>query len=250
MARGRRWTEQELLVALHLYCRLPFGRLHYKNPEIIRFAQLMGRTPGSLAMKLANLASIDPHLDRKGLSSFSRTDRLAWDNMQSDWEGFVKDSERAVQRLLQPGAPLAEQPLPQPQLQEIHDEPFPLPKTPKHTEREQLVKVRSDQSFFRNTVLSAYKRRCCISGLSLETLLEAGHIVPWSEDQNNRLNPHNGLALSALHHKAFDAGLLTIDEQLRVCVSPRVKFVEDDPFRTRALERDTLVLGNGWIELR
>ena len=233
MARGRHWSEQELLVALHLYCRLPFGRLHSRNPEIIRFARLLERTPGSLAMKLANLASIDPGLERKGLCSVSAGDRRAWENMQSDWEHFARESEHAVQLLQQEG-PLTEPQLPQPQ--ELHDEIPVWQKMPEYTEREQLVKVRTEQPFFRNAVLSAYDRRCCISGLSLASLLEASHIVPWSEDRHNRSNPHNGLALSALHHKAFDAGLLTIDEQLRVCISRKVKFVEKDPFRTRALQ--------------
>ena len=52
MVSRRVWTRQELLVAFALYCRLPFGRLHSRNPEIVQFAEAIGRTPSALAMKL------------------------------------------------------------------------------------------------------------------------------------------------------------------------------------------------------
>ena len=58
MKRG--WTRDELLVAFNLYCKTPFGRLHQRNPEIIRLASALGRTPSALAMKLVNFASLDP----------------------------------------------------------------------------------------------------------------------------------------------------------------------------------------------
>mgnify|MGYP006195770007 CR=1 FL=1 len=89
------------------------------------------------------------------------------------------------------------------------------------------VTVRIGQQFFRNAVLSAYNQRCCISGLANPKLLVASHIVPWSQDEANRLNPHNGLALSALHDKAFDLGLITVDEDYRVMVSSQATDVTD-----------------------
>ena len=69
------WREDELLLALNLYSKLQFGQLHSRNPKIIRLAEYMGRTPGSVAMKLCNFASIDPELPRKGLSGASNLDR-------------------------------------------------------------------------------------------------------------------------------------------------------------------------------
>lgn len=44
------WTRDQLLIAFRFYCRTPFGRLHYRNPEIIRLAEVIGRTPSALAM--------------------------------------------------------------------------------------------------------------------------------------------------------------------------------------------------------
>ena len=48
------WTHQQLLVAFNLYCQMPFGKIHFSNPEIIKYAELIGRTPSALAMKLSN----------------------------------------------------------------------------------------------------------------------------------------------------------------------------------------------------
>ena len=60
MPHGRRRSHDELAIAMNLYCRLPFGRLHQRNPIIIDVAKGLGRTPGSMAMKLCNLVSLDP----------------------------------------------------------------------------------------------------------------------------------------------------------------------------------------------
>ena len=69
---------------------------------------------------------------------------------------------------------------------------------------------RVGQRLFRDAVLTAYNARCCITGLAVYRLLVAGHIMPWREDPSQRLNPANGLCLSALHDRAFDIGLITI----------------------------------------
>jgi predicted restriction endonuclease len=62
-----------------------------------------------------------------------------------------------------------------------------------------------------------------MSGLPEKRLLNASHIVPWSKDKANRLNPSNGLCLSAIHDKAFDRGLITLTDDFRVLVSNQLK---------------------------
>lgn len=62
-----------------------------------------------------------------------------------------------------------------------------------------------------------------MSGLSESRLLIASHIVPWSKDKTNRLNPSNGLCLSAIHDRAFDKGLITISDDMKVLVSEELK---------------------------
>src|SRR5580704_9949883 len=54
-----KWTREHFLIALNLYCKLPFGKLHKGNPIIIEIADKMGRSANSLAMKLCNFASLD-----------------------------------------------------------------------------------------------------------------------------------------------------------------------------------------------
>ena len=60
-AAAVKWTREHFLIALNLYCKLPFGKLHKSNRIIIETAAKMGRTPSySLALKLCNFTSLDP----------------------------------------------------------------------------------------------------------------------------------------------------------------------------------------------
>ena len=78
MPRSDLWTRDQLLLALRLYMRLPFGKLHRLNPEIIELAAQIGRTPDALSMKACNFATLDPALQARGirgLSNLSNADR-------------------------------------------------------------------------------------------------------------------------------------------------------------------------------
>jgi len=66
-------------------------------------------------------------------------------------------------------------------------------------------------------------------GLSGPRLLIASHIVPWSKDRKNHLNPRNELCLSALHDKAFDRGLIALDDDFRVILSKDLE-QRNEPF--------------------
>ena len=67
--------------------------------------------------------------------------------------------------------------------------------------------------------MGIYDSKCCISGLNIPRLLAASHIIPWSDDKKNRLNPENGLCLNHLHHSAFDEGYITITADYKVKIS-------------------------------
>ena len=154
-------------------------------------------------MKLSNIASLDPAITgtgRRGLRSASAADRAMWAEMQEDWEAFAIETRRAVD---------AVQPNPLPPIS---------PAGPTGGERLATVHQRIGQRFFRDALLSAYRGRCCITGLATPELLNASHIVPWRVDRANRVNPRNGLLLSALHDRAFDSGLITIAEDMTVRV--------------------------------
>ena len=225
------WSHDQLLVAFALYCRIPFGRLHKGNPEIIRIAGAIGRTPSALAMKLGNIAGLDPAITstgRRGLPNASASDRSMWDEMHADWERFAVESDRAL------AAAGAAAELGGGTSQDVEGYGAGPVGRDLHAgeERITLTSTRIGQGFFRRAVLSAYDERCCITGLGVPKLLVASHIVPWRLDATNRLNPRNGLALSALHDKAFDAGLITLLPDLTVQVSPRYADLDDRYFTT------------------
>ena len=75
-----------------------------------------------------------------------------------------------------------------------------------------ITKRRKGQDYFRRMILANYGGRCALTGISVPQLLLASHIIPWAEKSHkkDRLNPCNGICLSALYDKAFDKGLFTI----------------------------------------
>lgn len=231
-ATARPWTRAELIVAFKLYWQLPFGRLHQRAPEIVRLAALLDRSPGSVAMKLVNIASLDPAITangRKGLGNASAADRAVWAEFHADWEALALESAQVQQGLAAArGEPI----------EAIEsDDSEAINQVIDHAglNRTSVVQVRLKQAFFRKAVLASDEGRCCITGLSQRRLLVASHIVPWATDAKNRLNPRNGLCLSALHDKAFDAGLLTLSADHRIVMSDAVESLADEPFATTSL---------------
>lgn len=225
MQEGSGWTRQQLLIAFKLYSELPFGRMHSRNPEILRYAELIGRSPSALAMKLTNIASLDPIIrdsGRSGLTGASANDRAMWTEMQSNWEEFVKEIESA-ENVFADSTNYTKKTL------VVEEDELATDYTGYNRSVQTIARI--GQDFFRRAVLSAYKSKCCISGLSEQKLLVASHIVPWSIDPTNRLNPRNGLCLSILHDRAFDLGIITIDENMAVRVCQRFSKRDDAFFR-------------------
>jgi len=206
---NRLWTRDELIIAFNLYCKIPFGQIDQRNSAVIALANVLGRTPASLAWKLANFARLDPALQKRGIkgaSHGSKSEVEVWEAFNNNWDLLAFESERLLADLTG---------------QSVEDmnglDEGELPK--EGLERERLVRVRVNQRFFRSTVLTSYESRCCITGLATPKLLSASHIAPWAKDHNNRMNPRNGLCLNLLHHRAFDEGLITITPEFRVRVS-------------------------------
>jgi len=161
--------------------------MHSRNPEIIKYAELIGRTPSALAMKLTNIASLDPAITstgRKGLQGASAADKMMWEEMQADWEQFVIKSQQAVSAFgatAEFEATISDTSIP--------DEIIDYTGSNKTAQ----TTIRFGQDFFRRSVLGAYNFQCCITGLAVPKLLVASHIVPWRVDAANRLNPKNSL---------------------------------------------------------
>jgi hypothetical protein len=206
-----RWTKSQLQLAFYLYCQLPFGKLHQHNPEVIRLANEIGRTPSAVAMKLVNFASLDPAIrasGRKGLQGASSADLEIWQEFHENWEGLALECARLRKEFVDPAVVDADL-----------GSDAAVPDEFTGETRRTWAELRVKQHFFRRAVLSSYGMTCCMSGATEPQLLVASHIVPWSEDKANRLNPCNGLCLSAIHDRAFDRGLITVTEDYTVVVS-------------------------------
>lgn len=98
------------------------------------------------------------------------------------------------------------------------------------------TKARVNQDFFRDMILADYGTQCCVTGLNVPGVLRASHIVAWKDDTKNRLNPANGLCLSATYDAAFDRHLISFDENYRMVLSPALKeFYSNQAFKTQFL---------------
>lgn len=201
----------------------------------------MGRTPSSIAMKLSNFASLDPKITstgRKGLQGASAQDRSVFAQFYGNWDGLVSAAESFVVATF----PAPEAPTPS-ALAEARRTFRPFEGS---SETERTVIARRGQSFFRNAVLANYDEQCCITGIADQRLLNASHIRPWQSDIENRHNPANGLALSATFDRAFDRGLVTVDQSLNVLISRQLLEKASDrtrahfmPFQGKPIQRPT-----------
>ena len=204
MKEGQKlWTRDELVLAINLYCKLPFGKMHSRNEEIKKLAELIGRTPSSIAFKLGNFASFDPTLKQRGIvgaSNASKLDKQIWDEFYNNWDVALISSEE----LLAKKKHTTIDKLNEVDLRDLNKEGL---------NKERIVKTRINQCIFRKMILATYNNSCCITGINNTQLLVASHIIGWQKDELNRLNPMNGLCLNALHDKAFDNGLITINAE-------------------------------------
>lgn len=209
---GEDWTHEEHLVAFELYNRIPFGTIHMRNPLLHERAALLGRKVGAVSYKLANFARLDPvqqARDIKGMPNGAKGEEAVWMAFARDPEALVLESERLL--ALRLGKSLEE-------FAEIETADLPR----EGIERDAVVRIRVNQSFFRRRILSAYDFRCCVTGLASLPLLTASHILSWAESKEHRLNPKNGLCLNALHDRAFDRHLMWIEDDFVIRFSPHL----------------------------
>src|SRR5436305_7185937 len=164
MAAGRKdWTHDEHILALNLYCKIPFGRQHSRAPEIIELAKLLGRSAGSVALKLNNFSRLDPELQARGIKGMAhgaKGEIDVWREFDASPEALAFESERLLAKFT--GRKLEE-------IAEIDERELPRA----GLKRERLVRVRVNQHFFRATVLAAYDYKCCVTGIAVPELLVA-----------------------------------------------------------------------------
>jgi len=211
---GQKWSEEETILAFYLYCQIPFSKVTKTNPDIIRLANLLGRTPSSVGLKLSNLAHFDPELQNRNISGMGHASRLDEEIAQrfiNNWEELTFAAKQIEASLL---GTSVEQLVPATAVD------LPVGSTVSQT-----IQARVNQQFFRDAVLSSYQNCCCITGIAIPSLLIASHIKPWakSNPRTERTNPSNGLCLNGLHDRAFDQGLITVLPDFTVRVSSKLR---------------------------
>ena len=211
MAERRNWTQSEVKEALALYLVTDFGRIHSRNPDVIGLAGRIGRTPSAVALKLTNLAALDDSLLQKGMANASATDRAVW----AEFLANPSDIEVAYERQVASPA------------YELAEAPAAFDHLGGQTVR--LVPQRRGQAMFREMVLTSYRSRCALTGAEDPRLLNASHILSWSEHPEHRMWPTNGICLNALHDRAFDRHMISFDDDWRMVVSSNL------PTETRRL---------------
>ena len=222
---GKPWARDELILAFDLYCRIPFKATKASNPSVIELAQLLNRSPAGVARKLGNFGAFDPELRKRnivGLAHGSKLDRAVWDEFHEDWTRLVEKADHLRDKLrssIQVPTLVRE-----------------LPRGP--SERIGSAKQRLHQTFFREAVLSSYESSCCITGLTIQETLVASHIIPWSQDENRRADPTNGLCLSATFDRLFDTGHICIETGLVLRCSKQLQRRTDPSIRQLILAYD------------
>lgn len=206
--KSNNWTKEETIIAFNVYCKVPFKKSSKTHPTIIEYANIIGRSPSALNMKIGNFGRLDIELKKQnitGLVNGSKLEEDVWNEFNGNWEKLAFESEELIAKF---------------QNKKIEEaQNIDLTKLPEGKERETIIKARVNQNFFRATILSSYNSKCCITGLSITDFLVASHIKPWSKDKENRVNPHNGLCLNVLHDKAFDKGFITITSDYKILLS-------------------------------
>jgi putative restriction endonuclease len=203
-----KWSREETIVAFNVYCKIPFKSSSKNSPIVIKYAKILGRSPSALNMKIGNLGRLDPELKKQGvvgLSNGSKMEEAVWNEFHGNWDRLVYESELLISKFQnERNKEVLES--------DIQDRVG--------LDEATMVKRRVNQSFFRSAILSSYNSKCCITNLSIRGLLVASHIIPWSIDKMNRVNPRNGLCLNSIHDKAFDKGFMTINADYKVQLSP------------------------------
>lgn len=177
---GKPWERYEYVLVLNQYMKMPFGKMHKGNTDVIALASIMKRTPDSVAMRLVNFASCDPVLANrnvKGLPGGKEQCLPYWMEFCNDRESLIYESEQILAQLQDTS------------IEEKYSEVLHFTKNLKGEIKVREVKTRINQDVFRQMILSLYDNCCAITGINVRELLLASHIKPWAVDVENRLNP-------------------------------------------------------------
>lgn len=209
------WNRDELIVVLDVYLNDEFV-LDSSDPLVKELADLIGRTPGSVVLRLSNYRHLDPN-GSQGMSNVGENAREVWEEYYRNEEQLAIEATQARKRL-------------RGESHETLEEGSNIPET---GERESVRKSRVGQGDFRMVLRARFGDCCLLCDVSRPGLLQAGHILDWSKFEEERGNPDNGLLMCYTHHRAFDLNLFTISEDFELIVNP--EFSDPGEFMERTV---------------
>lgn len=212
--KNRLWTRDELILALNLYLKLPFGKLHSGTSEIIHLAKLINRSASSVAMRLNNFAHVDPYHKQRGIIGLAGGKK----QVEPIWQEFIDNKDELIFESEGILASLEKTSLEKKFVSDLEGLSHL-----KGQDKLREVKTRINQQVFRKIVMANYKNRCAITNLDIPALLVASHIIPWGKNDQERLNPENGICMSPLYDRAFDKGYIGINEKFEILLSKDLK---------------------------
>ncbi|MBK7589739.1 MAG: HNH endonuclease, partial [Bacteroidetes bacterium] len=81
---------EELILAFNLYLKIPFSKISSRNKGVIHLANIVVRTPNSIALRLVNFASVDPALKARGIKGMDGGSKV----VQPIWDEFFHNQGR------------------------------------------------------------------------------------------------------------------------------------------------------------
>lgn len=165
---------------------------------------------------MVNFAALDPTIKQKGMRNYSKSDAQIWGEFFSAPSSFIEHLQ-----IVKPTSDFTGEY--DQQDKEGHKFNYEMREG---IDVERSVKTRTNQSYFRKMLMASYDGKCAITGIRQPDLLIASHIKPWKDDIEARLDPRNGILLNSLHDRAFDKGLITIDEDFNLIRSKQLTLPE------------------------
>jgi predicted restriction endonuclease len=205
---GERWTRGEYILTLDLYLNHPDIIEDESDPQIREVASLIGRTPGAVALRLANYRYLDP-ASTEGMSHVGKACKQIWEEYHDNERELAREANNLRKRLTDSTEAPPE-----------HSESLENNSQIETGESTIGHAARHGQSDFRSSLLERYDSECLICDIQEPGLLIAGHILPWAEFDDERGDPANGILLCYTHHEAFDLGMFTLSEEYECIPRP------------------------------
>ena len=170
--------------------------------------------------KTNRLSDPDPYIGCIILSMLFYFDEHNWIPIPQDWNRSIVQG-KTYDTAEMTGLSLYEKVQDRLRLQSLKQTEFREDSFGNRYGKAQIIKPRIGQGAFKVLITDAYYRRCAITGEKTLPVLEAAHIKPYSLEGPHQIN--NGLLLRSDFHTLFDRGYITVDKNLTVEVSHRIK---------------------------